>query len=214
MIKSYWRFKLMHWLSIIVIGLTANLDNLGIGVSFGAKRTKISFLSNLIIAALSMVAAFLSISFGNIISSYVPPKIANWTGSILIILIGAWSIKSSIKSQIGLYHEEPLTEEEGISALLRNPSKADIDGNNVISWRESFTLGFALALNCIASGLGVGVSGLSPVASTLSIGLFSLITVEIGMRVGNQIAMTWFGKYTNVIGGTLIVGIGIYEIFI
>lgn len=38
----------MHWLSIIIIGLASNLDNLGIGVSFGARSTRITPFSNLI----------------------------------------------------------------------------------------------------------------------------------------------------------------------
>jgi putative sporulation protein YtaF len=202
----------MHWLSIIVISLAANLDNLGIGVSFGAKRTKIPFVSNLIIATLSMVAAFLSITFGNILSSYISPSMANWTGSALIILVGIWSIWSGINEPV----QVPLQSnaKQGLTSLLRNPSKADTDGNHIISWKESLTLGLALALNCIAGGFGVGVSGLSPIATTLFIGIFSLITIELGVRLGYQIALTWFGKYSNVIGGILIIGIGFYEIFV
>ncbi|MEK5438222.1 MULTISPECIES: hypothetical protein [Paenibacillus] len=46
----------MHWLSIIIIGLASNLDNLGIGVSFGARSTRITPFSNLIIAVLSILA--------------------------------------------------------------------------------------------------------------------------------------------------------------
>jgi putative sporulation protein YtaF len=201
----------MHWLSIIGIGLAANLDNLGIGISFGTRSIKIPFLSNLIICILSMVSAFLSITLGSFISSYIPHSLANISGGVLIILMGIWGIKSDLTTHLQARQEDEANE---LISLLNNPSKADIDGNKILSWKESIALGFALALNCLASGFGAGVTGLSPIATTLSIGLFSLITVYFGVRAGQQIAQTWLGKFSNVIGSILLIMIGLYEIFI
>jgi putative sporulation protein YtaF len=201
----------MHWLSIIGIGLAANLDNLGIGISFGTRSIKIPFLSNLIICILSMASAFLSITLGSFISSYIPHSIANISGGLLIILMGIWGMKDEITTRPQAHQKDKANE---LLSLLNNPSKADLDGNKILSWKESIALGIALALNCLASGFGAGVTGLSPLATTLSIGIFSLITVYFGVRTGQQIAQTWLGKFSNAIGSILLIMIGLYEIFI
>ncbi|BFT70729.1 manganese efflux pump [Paenibacillus sp. P36] len=201
----------MHWLSILGIGLAANLDNLGIGFSFGARSTKIPFSSNLLIAILSIVSAYASIAFGHLVANYIPPAFANWIGGSMIIIIGLWSIKTNIKE---MNSNGPTETSSELANLLKNPARVDRNGDNIISWTESWTLGLALALNCIASGFGAGVTGVSALGTTLSIGVFSLLTVALGVRVGKQIAQTWFGRYSNAIGGLILIGIGIYEIVV
>ncbi|TXK76949.1 manganese efflux pump [Paenibacillus sp. N3.4] len=191
----------MHWFSILGIGLASNLDNLGIGVSYGSRSIRIPFISNLMIAILSMLCSYVSIACGQFTAQFIPVQFVNTLGGMLIVGIGLWGMLSD--------HLKTKRPE-----LLRNPSKADVDGNNIISVRESFMLGTALALNCIASGFGAGISGMSAWATVLAIGLFSLITVAVGIRVGTRIARTWLGKYANAIGGTLLVLIGCYEIFL
>lgn len=200
----------MHWFSILGIGLAANLDNLGIGISFGTRSTRVPFISNLIIAVLSMIASYISITLGGVISHYVPSDFANWGGGALIIIIGLLAIKADLKNSSKL----ELQNENIITSLLHSPNKADIDGNKIISWKESLTLGIALALNCVVGGFGAGVTGLSPLMTTISIGLFSLLTIYIGVRAGQQIARTWLGKRSNILGGILLVCIGLYEIFV
>lgn len=155
----------MHWLSILGIGLAANLDNLGIGFSFGARSTKIPFSSNLLIAILSMIAAYGSIKCGQLVAEYIYTGLANWIGGSMIILIGLWGIKTNMKERSAIKRDEPSSE---LVDLLKNPNKADHDGNNIISWTESLTLGVALALNCIVSGFGAGVTGVSAWGTILS----------------------------------------------
>ncbi|NOU98846.1 manganese efflux pump [Paenibacillus planticolens] len=198
----------MHWISMIGIALAANLDNLGIGVSFGARSTRVPFISNLVIAILSMIAAYLSITLGMVISQYVPSNYANWGGGALIILIGIYAVISDYKSN------SKIQNENGITSYIHSPNKADKDNNKVISWKESLTLGVALALNCVVGGFGAGVTGLSPIMTTLFIGLFSLLTVDIGVRAGQQIAKTLIGKWFNLLGGVLLICIGLYEMFV
>ncbi|OAB26819.1 sporulation membrane protein YtaF [Paenibacillus macquariensis subsp. defensor] len=201
----------MHWLSILGIGLAANLDNLGIGVSFGARSKKIPFSSNLIIAVISMIAAYISITLGSIIAQYIPSDLANWGGGIMIMMIGLWSIIADLKNRSERHNN---TSSNEITDLLQHPDKADRDGNNILSRKESITLGIALALNCLAGGFGAGVTGLSPLATTISIGVCSLISIDLGVRVGEQIAKTWLGKWSNRLGGILLVCIGLYEILV
>ena len=55
----------MQWVSILLIGIAANIDNLAISVSYGLKLKRIPFLYNFIISLISIVFAFFSISAGS-----------------------------------------------------------------------------------------------------------------------------------------------------
>ncbi|MFC7394515.1 manganese efflux pump MntP family protein [Scopulibacillus cellulosilyticus] len=188
----------MHWITIIVVGLAANLDNLGIGLSYGVKKTKIPFMSNLIIAILSMVVTYISVVAGDFASQYIPPYLANLLGSFLLCLIGMWTLISN----------QPIR-----SSSIENPEKVDWDHNNVISWKEAVYLGMALSLNCLASGIGMGANDISAIWATFSIGLFSLITIGIGSHFGYSLTKTFIGKYSTIVSGSLLILIGLYEIF-
>jgi putative Mn2+ efflux pump MntP len=186
----------MHWISIIFIGLASNIDNLGIGVYVGARSIRIPMLSNLFIAILGMAAAFLSITMGHLISGYMSQQHANWIGGVIIMALGANSIRP-----------------KSAAIVKTSPLPATNDYDKDISWKESVSLGLALSLNCLATGFGAGVSGVSPFMTAISVGMFSLVTVAIGVRIGHQIARTWLGKYSSMIGGLILIAIGLYEIF-
>lgn len=199
----------MHWFSIVAIGIAANLDNLGIGLSFGARSTKVPLLSNLLIAFLSMAATYLAMSAGIFLSHLISPSWGNLIGGIVVVLIGVWGLRSSLKRRRKLVSDAELDEQ-----MTRMAERSDKDGNHIISWGESISLGFALSFNCIGSGLAAGVSGVSPLFSALSVGLFSLLTVDIGVRLGSKIAKSWFGKYSELLGCLLLIVIGCYEIIV
>ncbi|MCD9021400.1 manganese efflux pump [Cohnella silvisoli] len=194
----------MHWFSILAIGIASNVDNLGIGLAFGARSTRVTIMSNLVIALLSMIATYIAMSAGILISRILPPDRSNLIGGIIIIMMGGWGILSSLRSREG----------QNSRRSARNPERADKDRNHVISWRESISLGLALALNCIATGFGAGASGVSPVYTALSVGIFSLITVGLGFRIGLKMANSWMGRYSEWFGSILLIAIGCYETFV
>ena len=204
----------MHWVSIFIIAIASNLDNLGIGVSFGIRSTKIPFLSNLVVAFISMIAAYLSISAGSFILRYVPAGVAGWIGGSMIMAIGVYTMTMQFKQEHKHKNVQPSAPaKEGTwMKIIEQPVYADKDNNHVISWQESIFLGLALAINCIASGFGAGISGISAFWTTAAIGVFSLLTVDIGLRAGYRISGTWLGKHSGFIAGGMLIMIGIYEI--
>ncbi|PHA02549.1 hypothetical protein COE51_02865 [Bacillus pseudomycoides] len=189
----------MHWLSILLIGIGANLDNLGIGLSLGMKKMHITVMANLFIAIISMFAVYLSVVAGSLISQYITKDAANISGSILLIGLGTWTILSE-------YLSRP-------SPVLQNPEQVDKDDNHTISWKESFYLGIILSLNCLTMGFGGGISGLSPIWTAVSVGFFSFVSIMIGSHSGYRLSQTFIGKYSNVLSGLLLIVIGIYEFF-
>ncbi|WP_027417906.1 manganese efflux pump [Aneurinibacillus terranovensis] len=200
----------MHWITVLFIGIAANLDNLGIGVSFGIRSTRIPLLSNFLIAFISMLGSYILLVIGHLISASVSLSGANLIGGFIIIAVGGWSIWSSRSVSFSANGSNT----DKISTVFQDPTTADADSNKVISWKESIPLGLALALNGMTSGFGAGISGVSPLWTTLSIGIFSLLSVELGVRLGYKIGHSWLGRYSNFMAGMLLVVIGFYEIFV
>lgn len=197
----------MHWLSIAVIGIAANLDNLGIGLSFGSRSIRVPVSSNLLIAIISAFSTYLAMTIGKYLSQLITPSLGNVIGGLVIIVLGIWGLRSiylrSIHNDTGI-----LAKMNGIAVT------SDRDANHVISWGESISLAFGLSLNCIATCLGAGASGVSPTLTAISIGLFSLLSIGIGVRFGKQMAKSWLGKYAEVIGCMFLIMIGCYEIIL
>ena len=61
----------MHIISTVFLGLAANLDNFGVGVSYGVQKIRIPFLSNFSIALLSGVVTFISVLSGHLLSQFM-----------------------------------------------------------------------------------------------------------------------------------------------
>ena len=58
----------MHIISALFLGFAANLDNFGIGVSYGVQKIRIPSLSNFFIALLSGIVTFISVLTGHLLS--------------------------------------------------------------------------------------------------------------------------------------------------
>lgn len=203
----------MHWLTILLIGVAANLDNLGISVSYGLKSTRIPFVSNIVIAVISMLCAYISITAGEYISQFISLTIANYAGGLLIIILGGKCIVESLFPK-PLPEPVPVKVDSNFTKVISHPALADINEDKVISFKESCLLGLALAMNCLAMGLGAGFTGISPILTTIAIGVFSLISIFFGIKIGSKISDNRIGKYSNIIAGLILILIGIYEIIV
>lgn len=189
----------MHWITIILVGMAANLDNLGIGLAYGVKKTKVPFTSNVTIAIVSMIVTYLSVLLGGVLIEFISQHKASIVGSVLLCLIGLYTIVSN---------KFTCAESEG------SLEKIDKDQNNIISIKEAFVLGLILSLNCIAGGIGIGANGISAIWTVISIGFFSILTFAIGGHFGFMLSKTFIGKHSTLISGMILIGIGILELFI
>lgn len=210
----------MHLLTALMVGVAANLDNFGVGVSYGIRKIRIPFLSNFFIAFLSSIIVALSVSVGHILSQFV--GIANLLGALLIIAIGVWVALNKYSSepaalpvsvQLTKTYSLPIKPLHCIVQIIKDPSSADIDANGFISAKESIALGLTLSFNCIATGIGAGLTGMSARPVALSVFIFSMVTISMGYWTGWRTASNRFEKWAQILSGILLILIGVYEIF-
>ena len=211
----------MHLLSIILLGIAANLDNLGIGLAYGVRRVRVPFVSNIIISVLSGIATLMTCFAGQLLNHIIPGYLCNVIGGCIVSGVGAWVIVTNftgkekhLTSNDADNKQMVNTNEVNLIDIIRQPEKADIDYSGHISIKESILLGIALSVNCLATGLGAGMTGLSVIEMTLSVMLFSLLTIYSGTLIGKRYISKLAGERATVLAGILLIIIGIYEIFI
>ena len=61
----------IHILSSVIISVSSNIDEFAVAVAYGIKKVRISSSANLLIAIISSLGTFLSMSIGEMISGYL-----------------------------------------------------------------------------------------------------------------------------------------------
>jgi putative sporulation protein YtaF len=208
----------MHIISAIFIGLAANLDNFGVGVSYGVQKIRIPFLSNFSIALLSGIVTFISVLSGHLLSQFMTE--ANLLGALMIVVIGVWVIVHKSISDNNLPAAIPVMKTYSVAIkplscivqITKNPSLADLDANGIISTKEAMALGLTLSFNCIATGVGAGLTGLAPLPLAISVFIFSMVTISSGYWTGWKTASNRLESLSQTFSGALLVLMGIYEL--
>jgi putative Mn2+ efflux pump MntP len=103
-----------------------------------------------------------------------------------------------------------------IVAALRSGSAAEAQDTRVqtMSVGGSVLLGGALAMNNVALGVAVGATAVPIVPLTVLSGAFSLAFVGGGARIARSVAGGLPKRRAFLASGTLMVLLGIYELFV
>lgn len=206
----------MQILSILLLCLAPNLDNMAIGFAYGIKKISVPLKSNLAIAFFSGFATFISSLLGNLLSNHIPNYLGNVIGGSIVSIIGVYTIGSYLhtKFKTEIIQESNNLYFDTIKAVMNDPSIADKDYSGDISLKESFLLGIALALNCLGTGFGAGMAGVNIFVLTAAVVVFSIFTISFGALIGKRYAAQLLGNKATLISGLLLVAVGIYQIFI
>ncbi|MCD2348842.1 sporulation membrane protein YtaF [Clostridium guangxiense] len=201
----------MQIFSAILFVLSASTDNFVVGLCYGIKKIKINLPINLLIALISSIGTILSMELGNIIATFVPNNFTNILGGSILILIGLWAMLSEFNENKKSSKAVEKNSLSNIEDILSNPENADKDTSGSIDLKESFSLSIALALNNMGLGIGASIAGLNIILTTILTFFISIITISLGLTVGNKYLSQKLGKYAAVISGIIIILLGIYE---
>lgn len=204
----------MYFLSIFLLCLAPNLDNMAIGLAYGARKIYVPFKSNFAIALFSGFATLLSSFLGNLLTNYIPNYLGNIIGGSIVSVMGIYTIGNYIhtKRKSNKVEVSAYLYLDNLKAVMNNPSIADRDYSGDISLKESILLGIALALNCLGTGFGAGMSGVNIYVLTLAVIIFSLMTISLGALVGRLYASKFLGDRATIISGLLLLAVGVYQI--
>lgn len=207
----------MNIIPSIILAFSSSLDNFIIGLAYGIKKINIKLIINFVISTIVTTGTFISMYLGIIVCKFINPAICSLLGSILMILVGVWIIydqyrtHKSANNNIGPKKEiiDPIDFED----IMLNNHTADIDNSGDINITEAITLALALSINNFALGLGASISGINIYLTCLFTFIFSILSLFIGLKIGNSCFSKIVGKNSSLIAGAIIVIMGIIQLF-
>lgn len=213
-----------NFLAILLLAISCNMDNVGVGLAYGARGIGIPLASNLLIALITAAGTCICIVFGQQIFRVLPAEVGVILGAVLLIGMGVWVIRQEVGER---GHREPeapssvpaneMAQKSWLQRLiliLQNPVLADRDSSGYIDLKESLLLSMALMLNNIPNGVGAGLLGLSTLLTTMMVGILSVVTFWLGIALGRTMGVLWLGRHAGTISGLLLIVIGLAEIII
>lgn len=189
----------MSWLSVFVFACAANIDTLIVGFSCGLKCVRIPLLSNVLIALLTGMGTFASMTAGVCIETLLPASLCRVIGGLMLVGIGLWTIWQGARARDGAPTQQ---------CIMQNPQQADKDHSGRIEWKETFLLAGALVLNNIGMGIGASILGLPVWPTSLCTMALSFVFVGAGLRLGR--VLSGRTKLAFVFSGLLVIALGVY----
>ena len=221
-----------------ILALSASIDSLGVGISYGIKKTKIYLSSFFVLFVLSIIVTSISILAGHLITSFVSNDFVTILGSLILFGIGVFiiygaTVKKKNKLENSHYNlrnnkntSSKICKKKskeynffikclGITInIIKDPVSSDIDNSNKIDIKEAMFLGIALSLDSISIGFGASIIGVNKFVFPLLISLFQVLFMILGMNIGKNINN--ISKLPNniwsIISGIILILIGLIKI--
>jgi len=204
----------LHLVGSLWLGISTNVDNLGVGVAYGIKRIRIGMMSNLLIAFFNAVGTLVSMTAGETISKLLPATISGYVGDSIIILVGIWGLINTFgfwgsdteKTRTG----EP-REIVQLEYIAQHPEALDPNRTGHLKMRECIPLAFALTITNLATGVGAGLAGYNVGFLVLIMFIFSMLGISVGYFTGRKCSLALPGRWPGILSGVLLIGLGVYE---
>ncbi len=159
-------------LTCLLFGFATNIDNFGVGMSYGIRGYRMSGVGNGVIALLSGASTFVAMALGGWLSSYLPVTLAQRFGSGLLIYLG-------VSALISL----------GVKQFWAAPAEAEAElavGNErQFGLRSSLLLGLTLTLTNLGTGVAAGIANLSLIGAVVASTLTSWLAIAGGFWLGH-----------------------------
>lgn len=210
------------FITCFILALSVSIDSLSIGITYGLKNTKISYIGKVTLFITSFIISIISIWFGDSIKSIFPEVITKLIGTFILISMGIFIIYQSVCKNDIEYKNIKNDKEEKIYSffikflgitiqIIKDPISSDFDNSKKIDAKEALFLGLALSLDAFCIGIGSGIIGLNSIIFPFLTSLFQLIFLSTGVIFGKK--LTSLSKLPNniwsIISGTLLILIGI-----
>lgn len=199
-------------LSALLFSLSFNMDNIVVGTAYGIKKIKIGIFANLIIAIVTTVGTYLSMSAGTYISKFLPDSSANLVGALAVGLLGLYFIIQSIIKLIKNTKPKELALKD-VDDMMEYAEESDLNSNGKIDKKEAFLVGLGLMLNNLGTGVTASITKVNIPLTTIATFIVSILTLLLGEVIGCHALGKLFGKYAPLFSGVLLILLGIFEYY-
>ncbi len=223
----------------LFLAISSSIDSLGIGVTYGVKNTKISYIGKVVLFFISFIISILSIWFGNVIKNIFSDYLTTFIGSGILISMGFFICFQALKKEKDCmnntdnkkfydnYDNNINFKEEKIYSffikflgitikIIKNPISSDFDYSNSIDSKEALFLGLALSLDSFCIGVGGSIIGISSMLFPLLIASFQLLFLSVGNFLGRKLNKLSHlpDNIWSIISGFLLIIIGLIKLML
>ena len=209
------------FINSLLLAISSSIDSLGIGITYGIKNMKISFLGKLILFAISFFIAFISIACSNLLKIFLPNSLLNFISSFIFISIGSFILFQTLHKKKNLKKDPKIysffIKFLGITIkIIKDPQSSDLDNSNIIDYKEASFLAFALSLDSFSIGIANSLIDNNFLFFPIFCSVFQFIFINVGFLLGNKINN--ISKLSNnvftIISSILLILIGFIKFFI
>lgn len=222
----------MQLLPSLLFGISASLDALLVGISYGLRGVRIRAWQNLVISSVALLGTCLSACAGRQLLPLLPAPLADSAGSIILILLGTYyagkpllPLLSSLflkrrTKRDGTRKEElppelrtvELSRAEPSEAAAELPTAEPSEAAAKLPACEALILSLTLSLNNIGIGLSASMAGLHLLpAAVMTFGCSALFLLS-GNQLGRSPFLRMIGSAADPISGLLLVGLGLIQL--
>lgn len=180
---------MLFYSGLVFLVIAVSVDGFGVGITYGIRKIHVPLLAILIIMLCTGFIVLLSMTIGNLLTSFISSEHTRILGGSILIALGGASFVNVFRTKWdnGKSSCTPRQMEMEIPTfrnVIQTPTKADLDHSGIISAGEALLLGIALSLDAFGAGLGASMIGYSPILASLTISFTSALFLHSGIKIG------------------------------
>lgn len=215
----------MGWLAALAVAVAVSVDGSVAGAAYGLRRIRVPAASLAIIGAVSGLLVAAAMAGGGRLAGMLGSAAAARLGAGLFLALGlgltwrAW--RSDGRGPSGALPAAPSPEAPLVLVrvrplglivqIWRDPPAADIDRSGRLEGLEAAALGFILALDAVAAGLGMALNGGGFLFAAL-VGPVQVAFVSLGARLGARAAGEVRSRVMDFAPGGILLVVGLLRL--
>ena len=173
--------------SLLLLAGALGMDAFSVSLGLGMQKLRLKRIAiiGLVIGLFHIMMPYIGILLGNVISG----RFGEWAellGGMLLLGIGAQMFFSAFREK-----EETLFQPAGFGLLL---------------------FAFTVSIDSFSAGLSLGLSQSKTLFVIAAFGVMSILLTWLGLLVGRK-ARGFFGRYSELLGGSILAGFGLFTMF-
>jgi putative sporulation protein YtaF len=210
----------LHLFPILLLAVSTNLDNFGVGFVYGVRHICVPFKANVFIAFVNASGTLVTMLIGERLYNFMQPGTATFIGSGLFVIAGCWLIiadvgrrlKKKLKMGVSANNRGLSQTAQTVEIItMGKPVTFGLYCVSNITAREGILLSLALTFSNLVTGVGAALIGLDIVVTVTLVFIFGVIALSLGAKAGGYTGGQWLGGLTDPAAGFLLILIGIYE---
>ena len=195
----------MYLIPVFLFSFSANIDSFIIGISYGIKKTSISFQKNIFISIITLIGTTTALLSGNEILRFFPVSYADFIGRFLLLGFGVYYLIKPLFLRLRKKRERSNSCASSSESPFQDYCTSPELPENHLSWRESLLLGCSLSANNLGIGISASIAGLAVLPASLVSFLLCTLFLALGNIAGQSQIFHKAGRYADFFCGLLLI---------